>query len=207
MSTTYEIETFSSLNGEWKRSHLVSSLPFNLAVSNVPGFVVDDVIYWYDLREYLVVYDRSKAKDEENIQLLQLPKDGETYPRSSEWGLCEGNIHYARIDKSYLELWVLSGGYKSSAEWVLKHKVSLTEMNQNNPNTPIRDGTWIRFGQIHPCNSNLIFLEACNDYYWYDFESRKLHEVGSRHTLCNHFVYEWPCVSISASGCQWLSRL
>ncbi|KAH0652538.1 hypothetical protein KY289_030216 [Solanum tuberosum] len=123
-SSTYKIETFSSLN-----------------VANYPGFVLedddDDVIYWYDLPHSVVVYDRSMTT-EENIQLLKLPKDG---------------------------------GYKTSSEWVLKFKVSLTEMNKDNPNTSI--GTTHFWISINP-NTSI----GTTTQFWYDFETGKLHEAA-----------------------------
>lgn len=195
-STTYEMETFSSLTGEWKLSHLVSLLPFNLHWTNVPGFVLDDVIYWKDEREFLLVYDRSKAEDQaENMQRLELPRDDKKITLTFCMCTCEGKIHYVRSTNGcHIEVWSLLD-YKR-AEWVLLHKVSFTEINQNNSSYHVHD---VNVGYLHPWNSHLLFLQTYENLYWYDFGSGKLHKIASRDNIYNIFLYEWPCAPNSST--------
>ncbi|XP_057499624.1 uncharacterized protein LOC130783879 [Actinidia eriantha] len=119
-SIELEVETFSSdTASEWKESTILCASPFTLAVANRPGFVVDKIIYWKDLRSLLVAYNPTKKC----VDLIELPDAQNVVCWGDLFGLSEGVIHYARHNNFYLEVWVLK-----KAQWERTHKLSFARM-------------------------------------------------------------------------------
>ncbi|XP_057498032.1 uncharacterized protein LOC130782661 [Actinidia eriantha] len=178
-STELEVETFSSDTGEWKESTVLCTSPFSLAVSNRPGFVVDKIIYWKDLRSLLVAYNPTKKC----VDLIELPGDAQNGVCWGElFGLSEGVIHYARHNNFYLEVWVLK-----KAQWERTHKLSFARMFRQHG---LNEYKGLSVKAFHPFDSRRMMFTWHGRPLWFDLESRKA-DIVSHHPICNQLLYDY----------------
>lgn len=189
-TTTLEVETYSSLTGEWSHSSVVSPSPVTLFRDEMPAFVVGEVMFWTDIRFKLLGYSPVRNC----LQVWDLALKSGSYGRLL--GLSEGRIHFARHDQQNLEMWVLEDYTRigSLSGWVLKHRTSFTDIKEKNPGELVQPDIMGIMG-FHPCNSQLILLSIGLMPYWYHSENGKMKAVDDfepTDLLCNYICYEWP---------------
>ncbi|XP_027104080.1 F-box protein At5g49610-like isoform X2 [Coffea arabica] len=189
-TTTLEVDAYSSLTGEWRRSSIISPSPVTLAAHNIPAFVVGDVMFWTVHQFKLLGYSHVRKC----VQVWDLPWKGKCY--SSFLGLSEGRIYCAVNDLQNLEMWVLEDYTRigSLSGWVLKHRMSITAIKGKNPGEPIC-GEYMGILGFHPWNSQLILLSIFFMPYWYNSEDGKMKAVDDfepTELLYNYICYEWP---------------
>ncbi|XP_071905921.1 F-box protein At5g03970 [Coffea arabica] len=169
LTRTLEIDTFSSVTNRWTAASLESSSPFALLVANRPAVVVGEVIYWGGMSSTVLAYDCAM----ETVQLIKLPR---VTLETGDFllGQSEGQLQHGRFDLDGLEIWVLED-YRRS-EWILKHRVSFTEVNHL-----ARSPGWLAPLWLHGFHSNkseLLFITWSGHPFWIDFKNYTLTETG-----------------------------
>ncbi|KAL3510989.1 hypothetical protein ACH5RR_030390 [Cinchona calisaya] len=194
LTTTLEMDTYSSVTGSWTEASVASDSPFLLLACNRSAFMVEEVTYWSAIesvvfdnrpstRYAILAYDRVT----ENAQLIKMPViNGQRFASCGDI-LCpsEGKILYARHNFEKIE----------RSEWKLEHRVTFVEINQQNCTNMSKSSSLISLEGFHPQNSQLLLLTWGLIPFWYNIESKKLMGVGGGFiwSCCqDYFPYEWP---------------
>ncbi|CAK9137983.1 unnamed protein product [Ilex paraguariensis] len=192
------IEIFSSATRSWKTIYINLNgqhLPLMLyrVDKRTPAVVIGKVFYWLDYLGRIIACDLAQRK----FMLMNFPQGNVSDGRSRLLVVLNGQLCYASINFSYLELWVINHCFLSrSVEWVLKDRVSIETLSMETFGfvDPPKYAMLVGF---HSTDTNVIYFSIWGHIISYRFDTGTVElvfdfgESGKKIEDYKFYQYEW----------------